>query len=1191
MIRATAMHECRDPREDAAASDFLCMVEADRAAGNLRTLADYQARFPGFENRVAQEWAALGEPARAAAPQPTRTLGRYRVVRELGRGGQAVVYLAQDPELGRTVALKVLISEPGWLSDARRERLQREATALARLDHPGICAIYEAQLAGDTPFIAMRYVAGETLATRLRRAREHPDPRPVVLLGALPDTSARIERVLTLGEEIARALHAAHTTGVVHRDVKPGNVMLDPDDRPVLLDFGLAQTEGSSALALTRSGEIFGSIAYMAPERLSGRGSVDQRSDIYSLGVVLYECLTLERPHAATTTESLLREIVAGEHRDPARFNRALPRDLALVLQTALETEPLRRYPSALALAEDLRRLRRNEPIAARPIGAWLRLQRWTRRHPVFAVAMALMLVALAITSVLLVQLTAQRRSLEAWQRVLESVTHGEPTTALGHALAAVPYVPVRKLNGPLLQLLGRNPTVLEFTSERLGSEPGPAVFGADDRQLLMPTASGELVMADTETGDVVRRVRLHLPTPLAAGRPNRPPGAFLLAVNPAHTEAVTSSLDGSVRRWDLSTWNALPIDAAASNLNQGVATNTKHDQPHVPVYSPDGRYVALAGGVGSLRVCDLQRTTSWGAQGRAAWFSLQVAFRPGHPHLVVRWREYLQEFGASDLVVHHVESGEQLTQLDLEGAESTFCAFDDAGRRLAVVSTDGVVRVFDASTWRCVQELVAGGEDGRHLYWVSFADDNTLVTTGFEGLTIWNLDTGERTEQIEAPSQRPFDAGAWNTDHTELAVSAKDGTLRIYDAATWKELARAPWHYRFPHDLTWNRAGDRFAFQDGRAVRVIAHQAPAPLLRVHQAAIVSVQVLSNREVLTASQDGTAAIVDVGTGQRRVVFAHPAPVRSARLTKNGDRVVTACDDGLARIWPRAGGDASRVLSGHTGAVHEAWPFDDDRRVLTIGVDGLAILFDAATGVGQPLERHASVCLCAAFAQELGLIATGGADRKVHVYDWQGKLLQRLDTYFDAPRRPIYNLEGNASAMTFDVARRRLVVAHRAVRDTLLVFDVNDWSAQRIASKDLREGQTFSIHTAHVPGGRFYGTAHSGVGDWTFVDADTLTPTDFGQSNMPDTIVSVMRFCPTDDALLLVAARDGRVILWDLDNGERHIELRDEHNGVRCAEFSPDGAWVATGNQDGTLHLWPVHPLAIARAHYARLTGR
>src|SRR5204863_543207 len=143
----------------------------------------------------------------------------------------------------RRIALKVLDERGGWLSSARRERLHREAEALARLDHPGVCPIHEAELTGPTPFLAMRYVAGESLAARLQRAREAPDPHGNRLLATLPDRPARFHAVLEMTERIARALHAAHEAGVVHRDVKPQNVMLTADDEPVVLDFGTARFE------------------------------------------------------------------------------------------------------------------------------------------------------------------------------------------------------------------------------------------------------------------------------------------------------------------------------------------------------------------------------------------------------------------------------------------------------------------------------------------------------------------------------------------------------------------------------------------------------------------------------------------------------------------------------------------------------------------------------------------------------------------------------------------------------------------------------------------------------------------------------------------------------------------------------------------------------------------------------------
>ena len=253
---------------EAAAGDFLAMYEQDCAAGLPRSRADYLARFPGFEDRIAQEFDALappggGQPTAATGAAGERTLGHYRLLHELGRGGQGVVWLAHDLALDRRIALKVLDERGGWLSPARRERLQREASALARLDHPGICPIYEAELTGPSPFLAMRYVAGESLAARLQRARQTPDSSSNRLLASLPDRPARFALALELGERIARALHAAHESGVVHRDVKPQNVMLTEDDHPVILDFGVALFEDHDGPTRTRSGEVFGSIAYL----------------------------------------------------------------------------------------------------------------------------------------------------------------------------------------------------------------------------------------------------------------------------------------------------------------------------------------------------------------------------------------------------------------------------------------------------------------------------------------------------------------------------------------------------------------------------------------------------------------------------------------------------------------------------------------------------------------------------------------------------------------------------------------------------------------------------------------------------------------------------------------------------------------------------------------------------------------
>jgi WD40 repeat protein len=215
---------------------------------------------------------------------------------------------------------------------------------------------------------------------------------------------------------------------------------------------------------------------------------------------------------------------------------------------------------------------------------------------------------------------------------------------------------------------------------------------------------------------------------------------------------------------------------------------------------------------------------------------------------------------------------------------------------------------------------------------------------------------------------------------------------------------------------------------------------------------------------------------------------------------------------------------------------------------------------------------------------LGLIATGGEDHRVLVHDLQGNFVTALAT-LPPGAVPGIAIQGNAEALAFDCPRRRLLVANR--RDALLVYELDGWRPTWVAPRT--QGQEYSMRLACAPGSRFYATAHSGVGDWTFVDAETLLPDDVGKGFFPSAIVSALAFAP-DSRLLLVAARDDSVSLWDLGRRERRLELRGGHGGVRAAEFRADGAWVATGSQDGTLRVWPVEPLPFAQRHHARLVG-
>lgn len=370
---------------------YLDLVDAwfDAAAQNQpRDRDTWRECFPGHETTVDMALDALEGGVRTGVGD---RIDRFRLIEELGRGGQAVVYLAEDERLQRRVALKVLLAPVLDKSGPRLMRFQREASATSRLEHPGICVVHETgQMENGTSWIAMRYVEGSTLASVISGDRAAGLARSAVAtwVGLMDRT-----RIV---EQAARALHAAHEAQVIHRDVKPGNIMVTPDGDAVVLDFGLARSEDETDVTLTATGDVFGTVAYIAPERVEGvRG--DRQSDVWSLGVTLFEAVTLSRPFEGLTPGEVLKHLRRDEPADPRRLNRAVSRDLAVVILAAMAKDPGHRYRTALDLAEDLQRVRERRPIRVRPPSPATRVWRWVRRRPFRAAAVVAIAVAIAL--------------------------------------------------------------------------------------------------------------------------------------------------------------------------------------------------------------------------------------------------------------------------------------------------------------------------------------------------------------------------------------------------------------------------------------------------------------------------------------------------------------------------------------------------------------------------------------------------------------------------------------------------------------------------------------------------------------------------------------------------------------------------------------------------------------------------
>ncbi len=378
---------------------FLSRLLEDQERGRLPSVSNYVTEFPGIESFVRAEYETIaresgGESLEKQDFQRGDRIGRYELIRLIGEGGMGRAWLARDPMLGRDVVVKALRgdAEP---SDPAHERLRREARVLGRLDHPAIAKVLDILEDSKRVYLVLPFYDGDTLGVRIARARARSEgpgaiaPWVDVESASGNDRPTALRALLEFFADAADALHQAHRSGIVHRDLKPQNLIVQPDGTPVLLDFGLALPDADERL--TQPGEVIGTPLYMSAEQIDGARPIDARSDIYSLGVTLYEALSLVHPFTgAGGREATFHRVLRGDPVPLRRHQPLVPRDLEAVVHKAMERDAHRRYADAAALARELRRVIALEPTEARPVsGITLWLRRATRRPRRLAAATA----------------------------------------------------------------------------------------------------------------------------------------------------------------------------------------------------------------------------------------------------------------------------------------------------------------------------------------------------------------------------------------------------------------------------------------------------------------------------------------------------------------------------------------------------------------------------------------------------------------------------------------------------------------------------------------------------------------------------------------------------------------------------------------------------------------------------------
>lgn len=411
----------------------------------LSLLAHHTESEGLFEETVATRYRDLTSPLDGQ-------IDEFRIIRELGRGGMGIVYLAEDTLLDRQVALKILSSH---LVGAERAlaRFRHEAKAVAGLNHPAIVQIHKYGQADGVHFMAMAYVEGDTLSHRLRslgwpRLRPDAPPEPDTTAAAPPRTRAYLDEAASMIGTIADALEHAHRHQVIHRDVKPSNILIDRDGQAFLTDFGIARMLAEEPLTMT--GDVAGTTHYMSPEQAGAAAvQIDHRTDVFSLGVVLFEVLTLRHPFDAETNEGVLKAI---REREPPRvrdLNPTVPKDLATICHKAMEKRPSDRYQTAAHMAADLRCWGRGDPILARSPSIWRRA-----RHLAHAYRIASLSAAVAVLVFMVLGLSLYELSRRRSQMMSVAITANQP--------------------GVTIRLQHVNPSTLELGPVRV---LGPAPF------------------------------------------------------------------------------------------------------------------------------------------------------------------------------------------------------------------------------------------------------------------------------------------------------------------------------------------------------------------------------------------------------------------------------------------------------------------------------------------------------------------------------------------------------------------------------------------------------------------------------------------------------------------------------------------------------------------------------------------